>query len=106
MAYRELTMVEIKQVLRLWRAGAAKKRVAAQLTLDVKDGALRGRRRELWPRARHQALTDEQVASVVAALSPDTGGRTAMVGSNARRSVAISSDCSGSAFGCRRSSGC
>ena len=29
-------MVEIKEVLRLWRAGAKKKRIAAQLTLDVK----------------------------------------------------------------------
>ena len=29
-------MVEIKEVLRLWRAGGKKKRIAAQLTLDVK----------------------------------------------------------------------
>jgi len=29
-------MVEIKEVLRLWRAGIKKKRIAAQLTLDVK----------------------------------------------------------------------
>ncbi len=36
MAYREVTMVEIKEVLRLWRAGTPKKRIAAQLTLDVK----------------------------------------------------------------------
>ena len=34
MAYREVTMVEIKEVLRLWRAGA-KKLIAAQLTLDA-----------------------------------------------------------------------
>ncbi len=36
MAYREVTMVEIKEVLRLWRAGAKKKQIAARLTLDVK----------------------------------------------------------------------
>jgi len=36
MAYREVTMVEIKEVLRLWRAGSKKKQIAAQLTLDVK----------------------------------------------------------------------
>jgi hypothetical protein len=36
MAYREVTMVEIKEVLRLWMGGAKKKRIAAQLTIDVK----------------------------------------------------------------------
>ena len=29
-------MVEIKEVLRLWMGGAKKKRIAAQLSLDVK----------------------------------------------------------------------
>ena len=29
-------MVEIKEVLRLWRAGTKKKQIATQLTLDVK----------------------------------------------------------------------
>jgi hypothetical protein len=74
MAYREVTMVEIKEVLRLWRAGTAKKRIASQLTLDVKTvrryvatAASCG----LAPGA--DALTDDQVAAVVAALSPDTG---------------------------------
>jgi hypothetical protein len=42
MAYREVTMVEIKEVIRLWRAGIKKKRIASQLTLDVKTVA-RGR---------------------------------------------------------------
>jgi hypothetical protein len=36
MAYREVTMIEIKEVLRLWRAGTPKKRIASQLTLDIK----------------------------------------------------------------------
>ena len=36
MSYREVTMLEIKEVLRLWCAGAAKKRIAAQLGLDIK----------------------------------------------------------------------
>ncbi len=67
-------MVEIKEVLRLWRAGTKKKRIAAQLTLDVKTvrryiGAAEGCGLAPGP----EPLSDEQVASVVAALSPDTG---------------------------------
>jgi hypothetical protein len=34
--YREITMVEITEVLRLWRAGLPKKRIAARLGLDPK----------------------------------------------------------------------
>jgi transposase len=74
MAYREVTMVEIKEVLRLWRAGAKKKRIAAQLTLDVKTvrryvAAAEGCGLAPGP----EPLGDEQVADVVAALSPETG---------------------------------
>jgi hypothetical protein len=74
MAYREVTMVEIKEVLRLWRAGTKKKRIASQLSLDVKTvrryvAAAEGCGLALGA----EALTDEQVGEVVAALSPDTG---------------------------------
>lgn len=34
--YREVRMVEITEVLPLWRAGVAKKRIAARLGLDPK----------------------------------------------------------------------
>lgn len=34
--YREVTMVEVKEVLRLWCAGVPRKRLAAQLGLDPK----------------------------------------------------------------------
>jgi hypothetical protein len=34
--YREVRMVEITKVLRLWRAGVPKKRIAARLGLDPK----------------------------------------------------------------------
>ena len=74
MAYREVTMVEIKEVLRLWRAGGKKKRIAAQLTLDVKtvrryiDAA---ERCGFAPAAT--PLTDDEVGLVVAALAPETG---------------------------------
>ena len=36
MAYREVTMIEVKEVLRLWWAGTPKKRIAAMLGLDPK----------------------------------------------------------------------
>jgi transposase len=74
MAYREVTMVEIKEVLRLWRAGIKKKRIAAQLTLDVKTvrryvGA--AERSGLAPGP--EPVSDAQFAAVIAALAPDTG---------------------------------
>ncbi len=34
--YREVTMIEVTEVLRLWREGLPTKRVAAQLGLDPK----------------------------------------------------------------------
>ena len=36
MAYREVAMVDVKEVLRLWMGGAARNRIAAQLGLDPK----------------------------------------------------------------------
>jgi hypothetical protein len=36
MSYREVTMIELKEVLHLWVAGTAKKRIAAVLGLDPK----------------------------------------------------------------------
>jgi Mu transposase, C-terminal domain len=74
MAYREVTMVEIKEVLRLWRAGTKKKRIAAQLTLDVKTVRRYVAAAEscgLAPGA--EELTDDHVTAVLAALSPETG---------------------------------
>lgn len=68
-------MVEIKEVLRLWRAGTPKKRIAAQLTLDVKTVrkyVVAAQAAGLQAPAI-EALTDEQVSAVVAALAPDTG---------------------------------
>ena len=35
MAYRDVTMVEIKEVIRLWRAGIKKKRFASQLKISA-----------------------------------------------------------------------
>jgi transposase len=36
MAFREVGVLEIKEVLRLWKGGVAKKRIAAQLGMDIK----------------------------------------------------------------------
>ena len=36
MAFREVTMLEVKEVLRLWLLGIPKKRIAKQLGFDVK----------------------------------------------------------------------
>ena len=36
MAYREVTMLEVKEVLRLWVSGVRMKRIAAQLGLNIK----------------------------------------------------------------------
>ena len=35
MAYREVALLEVKEVLRLWLNGIGKKRIAAQLGFDV-----------------------------------------------------------------------
>src|ERR1700753_674201 len=75
MAYREVTMVEIKEVLRLWRAKTPKKRIAAQLTLDVKTVRryIAAAERGDITQEGLEALRDEQGGAVIAALAPDTG---------------------------------
>ena len=45
MAYREVAMVDVKEVLRLWMGGAARNRIAAQLGLIEDRAPLRARRR-------------------------------------------------------------
>jgi transposase len=73
--YREVTMLEVKEVLRLWREGVPTKRVAAQLGLDPKTV-----RRYLRAaaaagvRAEGTAVTDDEVRDVLLSLQP-VGGR-------------------------------
>lgn len=69
MAYREVTMVEVKEVLRLWAARTGTKRIAAYLGLDRKTvrryiaaGYAQGVRREQG----EGAVTDEVVVGVLA----------------------------------------
>jgi hypothetical protein len=73
--YREVTMLEVKEVLRLWREGVPTKRLAAQLGLDPKTV-----RRYLRAaaaadvRAAGTGVTDDEVREVLLALQP-VGGR-------------------------------
>jgi transposase len=76
MAFREVTMLEVKEILRLWLSGVPKKRVALQLGLDIKTvrrylAAARARGVE----ATHglAALDDALVDAVIAATQPGSG---------------------------------
>src|SRR6266849_6203107 len=76
MAYREVTMLEVKEVLRLWLRGVRKKRIAGQLGLNVKIV-----RRDLRAAQAHglsstadpDQLDDGLLATVVSVVQPGTG---------------------------------
>lgn len=73
MPYREVTMVEIKETIRLWLGGVPKARIAEQLGLDRKTV-----RRYIAGAARHglvseAALTDEQVLELAVELRAPAG---------------------------------
>lgn len=71
MAYREVTMIEIKEVLRQWLAGIPKKRIAAQLGVDPKTvRRYIGQAEALGLRLEDgvEGLLDERVSDVVVAL--------------------------------------
>ena len=72
--YREVTMFEVTEALRLWLGGTPKKRIAAQLGLDpktVRHYVAVGTGIGLQPGA---VLTEEHVRDVLLALQP-SGGR-------------------------------
>lgn len=71
MAYREVTMIEIKEILRLWALGIPKKRIAAQVGLDPKTVRryLRvAEARGLVAGGGPEQLSDELVDAVIAEL--------------------------------------
>jgi transposase len=71
MAFREVTVLEIKEVLRQWLAGAAKKRIAARVGLDPKTVRRYVRAAEkcgLAAGGGEQALDDNVLGAVVAEL--------------------------------------
>jgi hypothetical protein len=73
--YREVTMIEFREVLRLWQEQVPKKRIAAQLGLDPKTVRRYLRAAEAGGLgAEMETLSDEQVRDVLLALQP-SGGR-------------------------------
>jgi len=72
MPYREVTMLEIKETLRLWLGGLGKKPIARQLGLDPKTVRRYLRVSTACGLAREQgpgALTEERLVAVLAALA-------------------------------------
>jgi hypothetical protein len=68
MPYREVTMIEIKEVVRLWLAGVAKKRIATQLGLDPKS-VRRYLKLAVAAGIRDQAtFSDERLAALLGTL--------------------------------------
>jgi transposase len=76
MAYREVTRVETKEVLRQWLAGVANKRIAARLGLDVKTVRRYVQAAQALGLTREQseaALTDELITTLLSALRGQPG---------------------------------
>ena len=72
MTFREVSMVELKEVLRQWLGGAGKKRIAARVGMDPKTVRRYVRAAEacgLRAGAGESTLSDEGFAAIVAALS-------------------------------------
>ncbi len=91
MAFREVTMLEVKEVLRQWLPGVTKRQVAQQLGLDLKTERrylAAARARGVEPGHWVEALTDEFVSAALAAqgdaeelpgpMGPGTGGETSL----------------------------
>jgi hypothetical protein len=73
MPYREVTMFEVKEVLRLWFTGVAKKRIAAQLGLDPKTVRHYIKAAVAVGITTAAELTDERLVAVMARLRPGVG---------------------------------
>ena len=76
MAYRELTRVEAKEILRQWLAGAGKKRIAARVGVDVKTVRRYVSAARAVGISREQgetALTDELMTTLLASLHAPPG---------------------------------
>jgi hypothetical protein len=73
--YREVTMLEVKEVLRLWREGVPTKGIAAQVGLDPKTvRRYLGAATAAGLRAEGTEVSEEQLREVLLALQP-AGGR-------------------------------
>src|SRR5437762_2313644 len=73
--YREVTMLEVKEVLRLWREGVPTKGIAAQVGLDPKTvRRYLGAATAAGLRGEGTDVSEEQLRAVLLALQP-AGGR-------------------------------
>jgi transposase len=73
MPYREVTMFEVKEVLRLWLTGVAKKRIAARLGLDPKTVRRYVKSALAAGIDAEATLTDERLAVLMATLHAPPG---------------------------------
>ncbi|HXO15299.1 MAG TPA: hypothetical protein VN835_03080 [Steroidobacteraceae bacterium] len=76
MAYREVEMVEVKEVLRLWLTGHGKREIGRQVGVDpktVRSYVAAGERAGLAPALGEAALTVERLLAVLADLRPAIG---------------------------------
>jgi transposase len=76
MAYREVTMVEVREALRQWLLGVPKKRIASSLGLDpktVRRYCELGSEHGVAPEHGLESLTDDRVVAIVAALTSMSG---------------------------------
>jgi transposase len=76
MGYREVTMLEIKEVLLQWLDGTAKKQIARRLAVDVKTVrryVAAAEKRGLLASSGRVALTQERLGEIAAALGSPTG---------------------------------
>lgn len=76
MAYREVTMVEVREALRQWLLGVPKKRIAASLGLDpktVRSYCELGGEHGVAPEHGLASLTEERVVAIVASLTAMAG---------------------------------
>jgi hypothetical protein len=72
--YREVTMIELREVIRLWQEQMPKKRIAARLGLDPKTVRRYVGAAEAAGLRAQETLSDEQLRDVLLALQPG-GGR-------------------------------
>src|SRR5579884_1951629 len=78
MAYREVTMIEITEVLRQWLAGARRKQIARRLGRDpktVRRYLRTAERSGLRPGLDASALTEERLGAILTALRGTAAGR-------------------------------
>jgi hypothetical protein len=72
--YREVTMIELREVIRLWQEQMPKKRIAARLGLDPKTVRRYVGAAEASGLRTQETVSDEQLRDVLVALQPG-GGR-------------------------------